>query len=91
MMSPLLTLLNTSAVPFQYPAEYPSSKESGQESLAERRRQRILPSIVVPQNSELPNSGVARQSNQHQLDSGNQRALMAAVLNEAVKTIEYAH
>ena len=89
MMSPILTLLNTSAVPFQYPTEYPSSKQRGRESLSERRRQRVLPSIIVPQDSELQNLGVSLESNHNQFDAINQRDLMAAVLNEAVKTIEY--
>ena len=89
MMSPILTLLNTSAVPFQYPTEYPSSKQRGRESLSERRRQRVLQSIIVPQDMELQNSDVSLESNDNQLDAENQRALMAAVLNEAVKTIEY--
>ena len=87
MMSPIITLLSTSAVPFQFPAEYPSQKDNV--SLAERRRQRGLPSIIVPQTIDFQSSGGSEQGSQHQLDAENQRALMAAVLNEAVKTLEY--
>ena len=90
MMSPILTLLTTSAVPFQYPADYPTQQRQHM-SLAQRRRQRGSTCSTVPQTLELQNTGMAVHlgSNQNQLDADNQRALMAAVLNEAVKTIEY--
>ena len=37
----------------------------------------------------LENLGISVRSNQQQIDASNQRALLAAVLNEAAKTIEY--
>ena len=83
----MLTLLNTTAVPFQFPAEHSSP---GPESLAERRRQRGVAPISIPQTMDLQNTESPSGSRQMQLDAENQRALMAAVLNEAVKTIDYA-
>ena len=89
MMSPILTLLNTSAVPFQFPADYPIDQPQGHRNIAARRRQRGLPCIIAPQPLDLENLGISVRSNQEQIDASNQRALMAAVLNEAAKTIEY--
>ena len=83
----MLTLLNTTAVPFQFPAEHSSP---GTESLAERRRQRGVAPISIPQTMDLQSIESPSGSRQMQLDTENQRALMAAVLNEAVKTIDYA-
>ena len=85
-MASILTLLNATAVPFQYPAEYSSPPQS---NLAERRRQRGVAPISIPESMDLQESEVPLRPNQVQLRTENQRALMAAVLNEAVKTIDY--
>ena len=55
-MVSMLTLLNTAAVPFQFPAEYSSPAPS---NIAERRRQRVIAPIAIPppmdfQDSDLP-------------------------------------
>ena len=91
-MSPILTLLSTSAIPFQYPTDYPPQQQQQHITLAERRQRRGTPSINVPHILDLENNGGEdySASRQDQLNVANQRALMAAVLNVAVKTIHYA-
>ena len=86
-MVSMLTLLNTAAVPFQFPAEYSSPAPT---NIAERRRQRGVAPISIPPPMNFQDSELPSMPNQGQLDTENQRALMAAVLNEAVKTIDYA-